>query len=109
MVRFGRFRIVPTVRNRKAVFEVRLTPGNILFGVFPTKGAAASEAIKLDRAEKATTKAIVLARKTGKAGLAVGVTAGKRILSFLQSTDEFKSLVGKKRRRKKRTKKRRKR
>ena len=63
MVSFGRFRIVPTVLKGKAVFEVRITPGNILFGVFPTKGIAAKEAIKLDRAEKKARKAFIMAKE----------------------------------------------
>ena len=63
MVSFGRFRVVPTVLKGKAVFEVRITPGNILFGVFPSVGAAAREAIKLDRAEKRARKAISLAKE----------------------------------------------
>ena len=63
MVSFGRFRIVPTVLNNKAVFEVRISPRNILFGVFSTKGNAAKEAIKLDRAEKSVRKAFNLTKK----------------------------------------------
>ena len=62
MVSFGRFRIVPIVLRGKAVFEVRVSPGNILFGVFPSMGKAASEAIKLSRAERRVRKAVDLAK-----------------------------------------------
>ena len=93
MVSFGRFRIVPTVRQGKAVFEVKSSPGNISFGVFPTIGLAASRAIKLHRAEIATRKAAVLIRDAG--------IQGGKILQKLSTEFSGRPLRRKRRKRRK--------
>lgn len=95
MVRFGRFRIVPTVREGRAVFEVKSMPGNISFGIFNSKGKAASQALKLDRAEKAGRKALSFAKQAG-------LRFGKISLKFIRQKTKPKSRRRKTKRRRKR-------
>lgn len=91
-MQYGRFRIVPSVKKGKVSYQIKV--GNIIVGEYGSKGKAALETIKLDRAERKTKEAVMAIKDTGIKFGNMGVGFGKQFFKAVEKSDSPLDLVG---------------